>query len=233
MTTSPLFGLCLTLAIFQFAKMVQTKFKSPLLNPLLISSLIIILILMLTNISFDDYFIGGRMISTLIGPATVSLAIPLYKHKKTLLEHKKVIIIAIMAGIIAHGITIIGLSLILNLDFSIVASVVPKSVTTAIAADLSRNLGGIDTITICVVIITGILGAAISPLLVKVFKLKSDIAIGLALGTSAHAIGTSKAIETNETQATMATLALILTGIITVFTAPFTYQLFQMIIRSL
>lgn len=230
MTTSALFGICLTLFIYQIASSLQKKTKSPLLNPLLISSLIIIALLLITKISFDDYFIGGKMISTLIAPATVSLAIPLYTHKKTLLKHSKVILIAILSGVIAHAVTLGVLAFVLNLEPSIIASLTPKSVTTAIAQDISISLNGIPIITVCIVILTGIIGAAISPILVKTFKLDDDIAIGLALGTSAHAVGTSKAIETNETQGTMSTLALILTGIITVFTAPLTYKLILLIL---
>lgn len=228
---SPLFSICLTLAVYTLCVKLQQKLKSPLLNPLLISSITIIFILVLFKIPYESFKVGGDFVTLLIAPATVSLAIPLYKHKAQLLKHKKVIIISIITGVITHAISIGALSLLLNLDSNIIASLVPKSVTTAIAQDISANIGGIPIITICVVIVTGILGSALSPILVKLFKLDSDISIGLALGTSAHAVGTSKAIETNDIQGTMASLALIFTGILTVIMAPLTFKLIELLMK--
>lgn len=228
---SPLFGICLSLVIYLSLQSIQKRLKSSLLNPLFFSSIVIILILLILNIPYESYNIGGSMISVLINPATVALAIPLYKHKEKLIQYKKVIFVGVTSGVLAHAISIGFLAIILNLSPDIITSLIPKSVTTAIAQDISANMGGIPIITICTVIVTGIFGAALSPSIVKFFKLDNDISIGLALGTSAHAVGTSRAIETNETQATMATLALILTGILTVITAPIVNMILLGIIR--
>lgn len=220
--TSPLFGLVLSMGVYVLMTKVQKILKSDLFNPLLMSSIFIIAFLMIFNISYESYNIGGQFISALIGPATVALAIPLYMNLGMLAIYKRVILVSISAGVLAHAITIGVLASVLKLSPQMIATVIPKSVTTAIAADVAVSLGGISTLTVCIVIITGIFGAALAPLLNKIFRIDSPIAQGLALGTAAHAVGTSKAIEMGKEQGIMSTLALILTGIFTVIISPIT-----------
>ncbi len=227
--SNPLFGVVLTLGVYFSAQKLQEKTNFALLNPLLISSIFIIILLSVTNIDYDSFNKGGSFLTMLIGPATVALAIPLYKNLDLLKKHYRVILVSTLSGVIAHAILIGLFTFILNLSPEMIATMIPKSVTTAIAIDISNQLGGITTLTISVVIVTGILGAALAPILNKFFKINSPIAQGLALGTSAHAVGTSKAVEMGEMEGTMSSLALIITGITTVLLAPVT----QAIIHSL
>ncbi|CAM3645556.1 LrgB family protein [Erysipelothrix urinaevulpis] len=230
MIEHPLFGISLTILVFSLFRKLQVKTKISLLNPLLFSSILIILILIVFNISYDDYNGGAKIFTSLIGPATVALAIPLYKHQDLFYKNIKLILISVLSSAIAHGLVITLLVYLFKLDLKLGASLIPKSVTTAIAGDVSTALGGYTNVTVAIVIITGIIGASLAPLLNKVFNINSPIAQGLALGSSAHAVGTSKAIELGETQETMATLALILTGILTVFLSPFIYSALMYII---
>lgn len=222
---TPMFGICLSLLVYLAATKLQKKLRSDLLNPLLIASIVIIAILMLTNISYETFSIGGNFIGMLIGPATVALAIPLYQNLHLLKKHRNTIILSISTGVIAHALCITAFTFIFKLNPEMIATYLPKSVTTAIAADISASLGGIKTLTTCIVIVTGILGAAVAPILNRIFKIHNPMAQGLALGVSAHAVGTSKAIELSPLQGTMSALALIVTGLVTVVLSPITYEI--------
>lgn len=221
----PLFSITLTIFIYKLMEYLQKKLKTSFLNPLLFTSIILIFLLSFLKIDFEVYNQGASILTKLIAPATVSLAIPLYKHQELLKRNLKVILSTVFISALGHAIIIILFVLIFKLDLKMAASLLPKSVTTAIASDISFNNGGYVNITIASVIITGIFGASIAPSLNKIFKIKSKRAQGLALGSSAHAMGTAKAIELGETQAAMSTLALILSGILTVFTVPLAYKL--------
>lgn len=220
MLSNPLFGLTLTGLVFMFSGALAKKTKSTLLNPLLVSSILIIVLLLIFKIPYADYNQGGKYLTWLITPATVSLAIPLYQNLDTLKKNFKLVLIGIITAISFHFVSLMLIAWILNMDLNVIASLIPKSITTAFAKDVSTQLGGIEIITISVVIVTGIFGAALSDFLNKTFKISDDIAVGMALGSSAHAIGTSKAVENNDIQATFSSLALILTGIVTVIIAP-------------
>lgn len=217
---NPLFGITLSLVVYIFFSKLQKMTKSDVLNPLLFSGIAIIFILGIFEINFETYNEGGKMVSMLIAPATVSLAIPLYNNINLIKKNLKVIVVSITTAVIVHALMLLALIVILKMDDQIAFSLIPKSITTAIASDVSSNIGGIKEITVASVIITGIIGAAASPLLNKLFKIKDDKAIGLALGTSAHAVGTAKAASTNEVQGSFSSLGLILTGLTTVLIAP-------------
>lgn len=227
----PLFGILLTIFMFQFALKIQSRFKSPLLNPLLVSSVLIIILLLVMDIPYSNFKSGGDIIGMLIGPATVSLAIPLYENLHLLKKHARLILISILSGTFAHALTIAILALLLNFDSTMLATFIPKSVTTAIAVDISTSLGGISTLTICIVVITGIIGATFAPILNKVFKFTSPFAQGIALGVSSHAVGTSKAIELGSLQGTLSSLSLIVTGIVTVALSPVAFMIINTFIN--
>lgn len=220
MSNNIIFGIILTLSVFIFSRWLAQKTKLTILNPLLVSSIVIIVILTTLKIPYDDFNKGGKIFTYLITPATVSLAIPLYKNLETLKQNRKLIGLGVVVALVSHFLMILALVLLYQSDSAIAMSLIPKSITTAFAKDISTSLGGIEIITVSVVIVTGIFGATISPILNSLFKFKDDRAIGLALGSSAHAIGTSKAVENNEIQATFSSLALILTGILTVLVSP-------------
>lgn len=220
MTNHPLFGLVLVFLSYTGIQFIQKKLKLKFLNPLLFSSILIILFLLLSKIPYEDFNRSASFLTHLIGPATVALAIPLYEKKQYIKQFPKTIILSTLLGTLIHLITIVGLAKAIQLDNNILASVLPKSVTTAIAIDVSRTLGGITNLTVAIVVITGILGTSLFSLYNKLFGIKQPIAQGLAMGTAAHAVGTSKAAEISDTHASMSALALIITGIWTVILLP-------------
>lgn len=217
---SPLFGITLSIISYLLFLKVQNKTKINLLNPLLLSGLFIIILLSLFNIDYEVYNEGGKIITMLITPATVSLALPLYKNLDLIKKNTKLVITSVLFGIVVHALVLIILMIILDPSLELVKSLIPKSITTAIAIDLSESLGGIKEITVASVLITGIMGAAISPLINKILKVDNDKSIGLALGVSAHAVGTAKATSTNVVAGSFSSVALILTGLFTVVFAP-------------
>ncbi len=221
-----LVSLALTIGLYLFFQKIKDKTGSTLVNPLLLSAISIIIILSLSGISYETYNKGVNFITLLLGPATVALAIPLYENKESIKKYSKTIFTAISAGVLMHTLTILVLYKVLNLDKVMLATVLPKSVTTAIAKDIAFQNGGVVEITIALVIITGIYGAVIADVVFKLMNIKSKTAKGLALGVSAHAVGTSKAVEMGEMESVMSTIALILTGLITVFITPLILYIF-------
>lgn len=218
-------ALLITIGVYGLFQWIQKKTKQTYLNPLLLSSAVLIAILLIFRIDYERYQKSTEFITFLIAPATVSLAIPLYENLKVLKKDWKIIMITILVGVFAHALVIGGLSLMLKLTPELIATFIPKSVTTPIAKDVSESLGGIKYLTVAIVIITGILGSVISPFVFKVLNIESPVARGLSLGSSAHAVGTAKASELGEIEASMATLSLIITGILTVILSPFVYQI--------
>lgn len=225
-----LWATLLTLFIYIVMSYLQKKTKIVLLNPLLFSSVIIIIFLLLTKIPYKQYQEGTGFITFLVGPATVSLAIPLYQNMMILREYWKKIVITILSGVVIHALIIGLMVIIFKFDQELIASFIPKSITTAVASEISNNIGGIVSLTISIVIITGIIGAAVSDFIFKTFKIENPIAKGLSLGISAHALGTSKATSYGNIEASMATLSLILTSIITVLVSPLILKLILLFI---
>lgn len=221
----------LTLTVYLLLNLLQRKTKLALLNPLLFSSIAIILFLLLFKIDYSKYEEGTKFITFLIKPATVSLAIPLYQNLILLKDHFKKILITIFIGVITHASLILLFAYMFNLNNELIATFIPKSLTTAVAVGVSESLGGLVYITISVVILTGIIGLSVSDFIFKLFNINSPIAKGLSLGISSHAIGTSKASTYGATEASMATLSLILTSIITVLLSPSIYQLILFILK--
>ena len=225
-----LWTITLTLVVYLMFFYIQKKTKLMILNPLFFTSVFIIICLVIFKIDYNVYKEGSSFITFLIGPATVSLAIPLYEKLPLLKKHYKTILLTITTGVITHAIIIGLMAFVLNISHELIATFIPKSVTTPIAKEISLALGGIEELTIAIVIITGIFGSIIAPYIFKILKVENSIAIGLSLGISAHAIGTSKAIELGEEEASMSTLALILTGILTVVLSPLFYKIIVSII---
>ena len=219
-SSTPLFGLALTLAAYAVGRKIYSKLPVSILHPVLTASAIIIAVLFLLNIDPGDYQKGGSMISFLLAPATVALAVPLYRRIDTLKRHIFIILTAITVGAVTSIISVIVISKALNLPEELTLSMIPKSITTPIAVETSAKIGGLPSITALSVIFTGITGAVAGPALLKLFKIYSPTAKGLALGTSSHAIGTSRALEIGETEGAISSLSIGLAGIITVIAAP-------------
>lgn len=229
LTDNILFGLVLSLIAFEIGLFVYKKTKFPLFNPLLIAIALVIGFLVIFDIDYDLYNEGAQFINMFLGPATVVLALPLYKQLKLLKKYLMPILIGIFVGSSVSITSVIFLSYIFGLDKTITISLLPKSVTTPIGIEISNQLGGLQPVTILAIVISGIFGAIIAPLLCKIFKIKNKVAIGIALGTSSHAIGTTKALEFGETEGAMSSLSIGLAGIITVFLAPIFFKIFSFI----
>ena len=196
------------------------RFNYTILNPILIGSALIITILMMLGINYSVYKESTEQLSILLTPATICLAVPMYKQFEILKKYKGAVFISVMVGSICAIFSIILTASLLGFDIITIKSLMPKSITTAIAIGVSEEIGGIPTITIMAVILTGIFGAIITEKVCKIFKIKNPVAIGLAHGTSAHAIGTSKALEIGELEGAMSSIAIIIAGLITVFIIP-------------
>ena len=218
--SSAYFGFFITLFGYWVSTQIAKRMRSTLCNPLLLTIIFIIAFLKLADISYASYDNGAKYINYFLTPSTVCLAVPLYRQLKLLKEYAGAILISIMSGTAACAIMIFGLAKLFLLENSIYASLVPKSITTAIALGMSEELGGLSAVTVMAVFVTGILGAVIANTVFKIFKIEDPVAKGLAMGTASHAIGTSKALELGEIQAAMSSLAIAVTGILTVIVGP-------------
>ena len=225
LTKDPLFGMFLTLITFVLFKKLSDKVKSSLLNPLVLSLIFIIVFLETFKIPYENYYNGAEIFNTMIIPATVALAIPLYKNFNLLKKYYKEILFSIgFSTLVLTSLLAISMAL-LDVDKEILSSVLPKSVTTAIAVGVSEQIQGIQAITIIMVIICGNIGAVFGELIFVIFHIHHPIAQGISLGTTSHAVGTSKAIELGEIQGSMSGLAIIVTGLFTVGLAPIIYMI--------
>ena len=220
---SPLFGICLTIAAYIIGLEIYKKFKLPILNPILIALIIIIPILLYFKIPLATYKKGGDLISFFLGPATVVLAVPLYKKIDLLKQHFIPILGGVVVGVLTSILSCTFIGKVLGMDLSLIKSSLSKSLTTPIAIELSKQVEGIIPITIVMVMITGITGAVLAPFICKIFKIENKIAKGIAIGTASHAVGTSRAIEMGETEGAMSGLAIGVAGVLTVFILPLLY----------
>lgn len=214
------FGMFVSVAAYLAGVWLKKKLGWQILNPLLVAIILVIVILKAGNIAYEDYNGGAKYISYFLTPATVCLAIPLYKQLELLKKNYVAVILGIFSGVIASAASILVMALFFNLEHVHYVSLLPKSITTAIGMGVSEEAGGIVTLTIVSIIITGILGNIVAELWFRVIRLKSPIAKGLALGTAAHAIGTAKALELGEVEGAMSSLAIAVAGLMTVVVVP-------------
>ena len=217
---TPVFGFVITIVSLQIGNYISKKTKAAILNPLFIAIGLIMSLLILFDIDYEIYNKGGSLITFFVGPATVALAVPLYRQIKILKGNSIPIIIGIIVGTMVSIISIIYLSKLFGLDQTFLISLVPKSSTTAISQEVSAQIGGIPALSIAATIVTGITGYIFCPYIFKIFRIKDKIAIGIALGTISHASGTAKAMELGEIEGAMASLAIGLAGLATVLLAP-------------
>ncbi len=217
---SRIFGIVLTVLFFNIAVYIQKKTKNPAFNPLLISILGIIVCLNIFKIPYENYKIGGNAINYFLGPITIVLAVPLYRQFELLKKYKFEILIGISCGVIVSFISIILIGKLFNTSTEIINSLIPKSITSPMGISLANTINGIQAVTVVCIILTGILGAIIAPTVFKLGKITNPIAKGVALGTSAHALGTSKALEMGEVEGAMSGLSIGISGLITVIIVP-------------
>ncbi|WP_297711899.1 LrgB family protein [Clostridium sp.] len=219
------FGIFISLIAFEIGLFIYKKTKFPLLNPLLIASIIIIAFLKIFNIDFDTYNKGGQFINIFLGPATIVLAVPLYKNLSLLKKNFLPIFAGIFVGSLVSVLSVISISIFLRLDNSLTISLLSKSVTTPIGIEITNSLGGVSSITVLAIVLSGIIGAVVGPTVFKILRINHPIARGVSLGTASHAVGTSKALEIGETEGAMSSLSIGVAGIITVFLAPICYSI--------
>ena len=215
------FGLILTIATYQLARVINKKTGKDLCNPLLFSTVCCCAVLLLTGTDFEVFYEnGGDTLEFFLTPATICLAIPLYKQFNLLKKHAGAVAAGCAAGVIAHMLGCVLMLYLFRMEPAGYISLLPKSITTAIGKGLSEELGGYPAITMATIMVTGLFGAVAAPGLMKVFRIKEPLCQGLAIGTSSHAAGTSRAVELGEVQGADSSLAIVVTGLMTVIVAP-------------
>lgn len=220
---SPFLWISLTVGLYLLSARLKAKWpKNPLFTPLVFAIIALILILVFLDIPLETYKNGGQFLSLFVTPATVALAIKLEQNFVYLKKYYPAILTGIFSGVIFHTIMIYAFSMLFKFEQEMGATLIPKSITTAIAVGVSDSLGGIVSLTVAVVVFTGVIGAMIGPTVFKLFNITDPVAQGVALGSSSHAMGTAKAIELGEVQGAMSGLSIVVTGIIVVILVPFT-----------
>lgn len=217
---TPLFGVAITIIAYSVSQYINKRFKTSILNPIALSIMAIVGFLIYNNIDYEVYNKGGNIISFFLGPATVALAVPLYKKIELLKENLLPILVGIFVGSLAGIVSVILLSRVFKLEYILMLSLIPKSTTSAIAMDISTQIGGNSAIAIVFVIVTGIFGNILGPDLLRRFGIKDEIAKGISMGTASHVVGTAKAMEMGEKEGAMSSLAIGVAGLMTVFLAP-------------
>lgn len=208
----------LTIVVFKLSLIISNKFKIALLNPILISAIIIIIILKIFNIPYSNYNKGGSLIAKALGPIVVVLAIPLYKNRFDLMKNFIPIMGGVIASIITSVVSVTVLCKIFGVDETIMLSLLSKSITTPMAVESTKLLGGIEAVTVLSVVLTGLIGAAVAPVVIKLGKIKNNIAKGIGIGSASHAVGTTKAVEINEETGAASGLSIGVTGLLTIIT---------------
>ena len=218
-STSLFFGMALSLAAYGVGVFLRSRWKFALFNPLLVAIVLVVAFLVGFKIDYATYMEGARYISYLLTPATVCLAVPLYQQFSLLKKNAKAVLLGIAAGVLASLTAILAMSVLFHLDHTMYVTLLPKSITTAIGIGVSGELGGIQSLTVVVIIITGVLGNIFAELICKVFRITDPIAQGVGIGTSTHAVGTARAMEMGEIQGAMSGLSIVVAGLMTVVLA--------------
>ena len=213
---SAFFGVVLSLGAYGVGLLIKKHLNHAIFNPLLIAIVMTMLVLVALDIDYEVYNKGAKYLSCLLTPATVSLAIPLYEQFELLKNNWKAILLGIFSGVLTSLISVWVLSLLWGLGHAEYVTLLPKSITTAIGMGVSEELGGYVTITIAVIIITGLFGNIIAEGICKLFRIEEPIARGVAIGSSAHAMGTTKAMEMGQIEGAMSSLSIAVAGLMTV-----------------
>lgn len=219
--TSAFLGVVITLGSFELGRAMKKRWNFALFNPLLLGIVFSVAVLLVFRIDYSTYLNGAKYVNFLLTPATVCLAVPLYEKFELLKKNALAAMLGIGAGVVASAATVFALSALFRLDLSMFATLLPKSITTAIGMDVSVELGGYASLTVAAIIMTGVLGNICAEGACRLFRITSPIAQGVAIGTASHAVGTSKALEMGEIQGAMSSLSLVVAGLLTVvFAAP-------------
>ncbi len=214
--TSTFFALVLSLAGYELGQFLKKKTGLALFNPLLIAIVVVIVLLLLFHVDYDTYEEGSSVLSYLLTPATVALAIPLYRQVDLLKKYSISIFLGILSGVVTSLVTTLIMAVILKLNHIEYVTFLPQSITTPIGMAMSEELGGLVTITVATIVITGIVGNVLGEFICNVFHVRDKIAVGLALGTSSHVLGTAKAMELGDVEGAMSSLSIVVSGVLTV-----------------
>ena len=222
---SAYFGVAVSLLSYGLGTALKKKFKRAIFNPLLIAIAVTIVFLAVTRMDYSVYYESAKYLSWLLTPATVCLAVPLYEKLELLKKNWKAVMAGILSGVLTTLLSVLGLSVLFALSHEEYVTFLPKSITTAIGMGISEELGGQVTLTVAVIILTGILGNMAAPAICRLFRITEPIAKGVAIGTSAHAMGTAKAMEMGEVEGAMSGLSIAVSGLLTVIGASVFAQL--------
>ena len=217
---STFFGLFISVGAYFVGWLLNKKFKKDFINPLVIAVIIVIAFVLISGMDFEAYDRQASFLSYLLTPATICLAIPLYKQLGILKNNLAAVSVAVVSGAVAAMLSVLAVSLAFGVTHEIYVSLLPKSITTAIGMGVSEELGGVQEITVAVIVVTGVVGAMIGKPLCKLLRISHPVAVGLAFGVAAHAVGTSKALEIGEIEGAMSGLAIVITGMLTVILSP-------------
>ncbi|MDR4948062.1 LrgB family protein [Neobacillus cucumis] len=204
-----------TCVIYRWSKMAYSKWNMPFFHPLLLSPILLIALISITHVSANQYINASKWLTHLLGPATVAFAVPIYKNLAIIKKYIGTILVSITCGTLVSIFSTYGLSKLFHLNSDFIISILPRSITTPIAIEVSKEIGGLPTLTTVFVIITGIVGGIVGPSVIKGLSIKTPIARGLALGMGAHGVGTNKAMEYGKQEATFSSLAMIFAALIT------------------
>ena len=221
LVSSAFFGLTLTVLAYWVGMTIQKKSGLVLCNHMIIAAGLIVIVLKVFGISYEQYYVGGSIVNMLLGPATACMALAIYQKRELLKENWLPVLLGCLAGAVTTVVTVLAMSRMFGLSTEMTVSLLPKSVTTPIASAISESHGGIVSITVAAVIFTGILGNLTAPFLVKLFRVKDPMAAGLGIGACSHGMGTAKALEMGKTEGAMSGLAIGICGIVTSILALF------------
>ncbi|AXH98919.1 LrgB family protein [Sporosarcina sp. PTS2304] len=210
----------LTISMYFVMNVIYVRLRSPFLVPILTTTIGVVVVLTMLDTTYDTYMIGGQWIDALLGPAIVSLCIPLYKQRELIKKNLLPIFSGVIAGGIVGMVTGVLAARMAGFSLEFLASILPKSITSPIAMQISEELGGIPSLATVFVIIAGLAGILVGPVINKWLSIDSAIGQGIGLGVAAHAIGTSKALEYGEREASMSSVAMTLSAIIGALVGP-------------
>lgn len=218
--SSAVFGVVISLVGFWIGSYLKKKFNYAIVNPLLIAIVFVIAVLVVFKIDYSAYYGSARYLSYLLTPATVCLAVPLYSQVEKLKENLVAILCAVFAGVLTSLASVLAISVVFRLSHLDYVTLLPKSITTAIGMGVAEELGGVTSVTVPVIILTGIFGNLAGEFVCRLFRVTDPIAKGLGIGCASHAIGTSRAMEWGELEGAMSSLSIVISGIFTVVLAP-------------
>ncbi len=213
---SVFFGVFISIITYEIGVLIKKKLKLAIFNPLLISIALIIVFLLVFHMDYNVYESGAQYLSYFLTPATVALAVPLYEQIEPLKKNWKAIVAGILSGALTSALCVLVVALLFQLDHKQYVTLLPKSITTAIGMGLSEELGGIVTITVAVIVVTGVIGNMFAESICKLFHITDPVAKGIGIGSASHAMGTAKAMEMGEIEGAMSSLSIAVSGLLTV-----------------